>query len=319
VTPRLQPSLPIALQNAAAAAAAAALAAALSAQQQQQQPLPPSYSPPKLDPARQPQFAPMPPLPLSPTSPLQLPLPLPLPLQPQAQNPTPALPASPKGSPPVQAPPPTFCPPRAPTSPSPFSAPRAPTSPKSPASFAAVGSPQAAAAAAAGTRQGLVELSCCVVVDDVHSNRDFFGRMLVRRGVRTVHYCGDGADAFELLSGARLSPAEVASVQVVFLDKEMPVMDGFECASRLRLVPSLRRLPIIGVTGNALQDDRDAFISERAEPRRRGRESGAQARARACEPSHASALPPPNPPSLTPAASLAPSLPSIPSPLSSPP
>ena len=83
--------------------------------------------------------------------------------------------------------------------------------------------------------------------------------MLARRGVTSVLYASDGADALRLLLEA---PAvHAATMQCVFLDKVMPVMDGFECAARLRATPALAHLPIVGVTGNAMEEDRSAFIA----------------------------------------------------------
>ncbi len=103
----------------------------------------------------------------------------------------------------------------------------------------------------------LLPLTCAVVVDDVKSNRDFFGRMLARGGVTTLHYAEDGNEAIALHARLCADPAAPAP-QAWFLDKEMPNCDGHECARRLRaagLTP-----PIFGVTGNALAEDRREFI-----------------------------------------------------------
>jgi len=105
-----------------------------------------------------------------------------------------------------------------------------------------------------------VQLLSCVVVDDVESNRVLFGRMLSRRGVKSILYACDGAEMLRLVE----PPDACAAIQCVFLDKEMPVMDGHECAGRLRSM-GLTRLPIIGVTGNALQCDCEAFVDAGAD------------------------------------------------------
>ena len=49
-----------------------------------------------------------------------------------------------------------------------------------------------------------------------------------------------------------------ASVQCIFLDAQMPIMDGLECAVQIRASGS--NVLIVGVTGNALESDRLAFI-----------------------------------------------------------
>ena len=59
----------------------------------------------------------------------------------------------------------------------------------------------------------------------------------------TVHACSDGARAVELCS--RFRPA------VVLLDLDMPVLDGFETAKRLRDDPDLADLRIVAVTGRS--------------------------------------------------------------------
>lgn len=59
----------------------------------------------------------------------------------------------------------------------------------------------------------------------------------------TVHVCGDGARAVELCSEFR--PA------VVLLDLDMPVLDGYGAAERLRDDPDLADLRIVAVTGRS--------------------------------------------------------------------
>lgn len=59
----------------------------------------------------------------------------------------------------------------------------------------------------------------------------------------TVHCCGDGLRALELCREFR--PA------VVLLDLEMPELDGYEVARRLRADPDLADLRIVAVTGRS--------------------------------------------------------------------
>ena len=101
-----------------------------------------------------------------------------------------------------------------------------------------------------------VQLVACMVVDDVQSNRELFARLLKRRGVLNVHMAENGAHALSVLDALSLDDA--AQLQVVFLDKEMPVMDGHAAATAIRSRGIL--LPIIGLTGNALEEDRRLFI-----------------------------------------------------------
>ena len=98
------------------------------------------------------------------------------------------------------------------------------------------------------------QLLSCIVVDDVESNRVLLGRMLTRRGVTSVLLAADGKETLFLLD----RPEVRASVQCIFLDAQMPIMDGLECAVQIRASGS--NVLIVGVTGNALESDRLAFI-----------------------------------------------------------
>jgi CheY-like chemotaxis protein len=59
----------------------------------------------------------------------------------------------------------------------------------------------------------------------------------------TVHVCGDGLSALSLCKEKR--PA------VVLLDLDMPELDGYEVARRLRADPALASLRIVAVTGRS--------------------------------------------------------------------
>ena len=102
---------------------------------------------------------------------------------------------------------------------------------------------------------GEKQLLSCIVVDDVESNRVLLGRMLTRRGVSSVLLTSDGAETLRMLD----KPDVRAAVQCIFLDAQMPVMDGLECATRIR--ESGLEVCIIGITGNALESDRSLFLS----------------------------------------------------------
>jgi two-component system, sensor histidine kinase and response regulator len=67
-----------------------------------------------------------------------------------------------------------------------------------------------------------------------------------------VDVVGDGEEAVT----AALSGNDAA----VFMDCQMPVMDGLEATRRIRACES-GRLPIIAMTAGAFQDDRQACLS----------------------------------------------------------
>lgn len=89
-----------------------------------------------------------------------------------------------------------------------------------------------------------------LVVDDVLGNRRLLQRAMQRRGC-VAEAVADGQDALDLLLQRR------ESFDVVLLDKEMPGVDGHETVRRLREAGYTG--VVIGVTGNALDDDIAAF------------------------------------------------------------
>jgi signal transduction histidine kinase/HPt (histidine-containing phosphotransfer) domain-containing protein len=91
-----------------------------------------------------------------------------------------------------------------------------------------------------------------LLVEDNPINQRVAAVMLQRLGCR-VDLAGNGREALELL--ARIP------YDLVFLDCQMPVMDGFETARRIRaLEQDGRHLPLIAVTAHALAGDREQCL-----------------------------------------------------------
>jgi chemosensory pili system protein ChpA (sensor histidine kinase/response regulator) len=87
-----------------------------------------------------------------------------------------------------------------------------------------------------------------MVVDDSLTVRKITSRLLTRMGYQVVT-AKDGVDAIEQL--ADLSPS------VMLLDVEMPRMDGFELAKRLRQDTKTKELPIIMITSRTADKHRN--------------------------------------------------------------
>lgn len=106
-----------------------------------------------------------------------------------------------------------------------------------------------------GGESGLGSLSL-LVVDDNEINREIAKLMLEGEGHK-VDLAENGAEAVDRVkeSGGRYD--------VVFMDVQMPVMNGYEATAAIRALPdaSLASIPIIAMTANAYQEDRDAALN----------------------------------------------------------
>ena len=99
---------------------------------------------------------------------------------------------------------------------------------------------------------GGTSLQLAVVTDDTESNRVMLARIVRRLGFARVLECDSGASALAL------PPEVTAAVQMWFVDRNMPGMDGQQLVRTLRTRGVTA--PILGVTGDALADDCAAFM-----------------------------------------------------------
>ncbi|MGA2158471.1 MAG: response regulator [Dehalococcoidia bacterium] len=58
-----------------------------------------------------------------------------------------------------------------------------------------------------------------------------------------------------------IDKAEQSGPDLILLDIQLPVMDGYEVASRLRSKPELTGIPIVAVTSYAMAGDREKALS----------------------------------------------------------
>jgi C4-dicarboxylate-specific signal transduction histidine kinase/DNA-binding response OmpR family regulator len=92
-----------------------------------------------------------------------------------------------------------------------------------------------------------------LVVDDVATNRFVASRILAKAG-HVVELAGDGAEAVE--------KAAAADFDMIFMDVQMPRMDGIEATAAIRAMGSPKSdVPIIAMTAHAMDGDREALLA----------------------------------------------------------
>jgi PAS domain S-box-containing protein len=104
-----------------------------------------------------------------------------------------------------------------------------------------------------------------LLAEDNELNRQIATEMLTDAGLRV-----DAAENGEIA----LAMAQQDSYDIVLMDMQMPVMDGLEATRALRLLPGLEKLPVVAMTANAMDVDRERclaagmndFVSKPVEP-----------------------------------------------------
>ena len=90
-----------------------------------------------------------------------------------------------------------------------------------------------------------------LVVEDNEENRDSLKRRLERRGFEVL-VAVDGQ--------AAISTAAAERPDLILMDMNMPVLDGWEATRRIKAIPDLAAIPIIALTAHAMTGDRERAI-----------------------------------------------------------
>jgi PAS domain S-box-containing protein len=90
-----------------------------------------------------------------------------------------------------------------------------------------------------------------LVAEDSPVNQKVVARMLEKLDC-AVDLAADGKQAVRM--------AEAAHYDLIFMDCQMPEMDGYEATAMIRQQPNRRHTPIIALTANAMQGDRERCL-----------------------------------------------------------
>ena len=90
-----------------------------------------------------------------------------------------------------------------------------------------------------------------LLVEDHEEIWDFLSRRLKRRGYDVV-LAHDGQDGVD--------KARAANPDIILLDMNLPVMDGWTAAGKLKAEPATAKIPIIALTAHAMSGDREKAI-----------------------------------------------------------
>jgi len=90
-----------------------------------------------------------------------------------------------------------------------------------------------------------------LLVEDNEENRDMLSRRLTRRGYEVV-IATDGGQ------GVAMAQSEIPDL--ILMDMDLPVLNGWEATRQLKAAPATRAIPIIALTAHAMVGDREKAL-----------------------------------------------------------
>ena len=97
-----------------------------------------------------------------------------------------------------------------------------------------------------------MKIKSILIVDDEDSNIFALGSYLESQDME-VSVAKNGEEAITLLTGG-------TKPDIILLDMMMPVMDGYETLKALKENGSLKRIPVIAVTAQAMKGDKEKCL-----------------------------------------------------------
>ncbi len=94
-------------------------------------------------------------------------------------------------------------------------------------------------------------MSKLLLVEDNEMNRDMLSRRLQRKGHQVI-VAVDGAQGVEL--------AKSQNPDLILMDMSLPVMDGWQAAQQLKILPQTKDIPIVALTAHAMAGDREKCL-----------------------------------------------------------
>lgn len=95
-------------------------------------------------------------------------------------------------------------------------------------------------------------MSRILLVEDHEEIWDFLSRRLTRRGHEVI-LATDGQQGVDMAKAER--------PDIVLLDMNLPVMDGWTAAGVLKSMPETQHVPIIALTAHAMSGDREKAVA----------------------------------------------------------
>jgi CheY-like chemotaxis protein len=90
-----------------------------------------------------------------------------------------------------------------------------------------------------------------LIVEDNELNRDLLSRRLRKKGF-DISIAVDGVEAMQML--------RIAPVDLILMDMNLPIQDGWTTCQQLKEEPQLCQIPIIALTAHAMSNDRERAL-----------------------------------------------------------